>query len=82
MEKKDPITDQERTHIRLSILKMKQWDSQQAKVLLARRIEELESKEDRELYLETAAYARFPNLEFAEADFQWVKGIFNPKIDQ
>lgn len=82
MEKKDPITDQERTHIRLSILKMKQWDSQQAKVLLARRIEELESKEDRELYLETAAYARFPSLDSAEANFQWVKGIFNPSLDQ
>lgn len=81
MEKKDPITAEERTHIRLSILKMKQWNTQQAKVLLARRIEKLESKEDRDLYLETAAYS-FPSFDSAEADFQWVKGIFNPKIDQ
>ena len=82
METKNQITDTERTYIRLSILKMKQWYSQDIQVRLARRIEELESREDRDLYLEIAASMIHPSLSLAEANYQWVKGLFNPSLAQ
>lgn len=78
MENANKLAAIPREQIRISILKMKQWNNQELQCRLADRIESLENSEDQSIYLEIASCMSSPNLDVAETRYRWVKGLFNP----